>query len=40
VDPQITLVTLGVDDLPRAVAFYRDVKPPIREDGRIAFPRG
>ncbi|MGQ0590424.1 MAG: VOC family protein [Sphingosinicella sp.] len=22
--PRITLVTLGVDDLPRAVAFYRD----------------
>ncbi len=23
-EPRITLVTLGVDDLPRAVAFYRD----------------
>src|SRR3982751_2443470 len=22
--PRITLITLGVDDLPRAVAFYRD----------------
>jgi catechol 2,3-dioxygenase-like lactoylglutathione lyase family enzyme len=22
--PRITLLTLGVDDLPRAVAFYRD----------------
>jgi len=23
-DPRITLLTLGVDDLERAVAFYRD----------------
>ena len=24
-EPRVTLITLGVDDLPRAVAFYRDV---------------
>lgn len=53
-EPRVTLITLGVDDLERAVTFYRDVvgwapasivevarNPfwPVREDGRIDFPR-
>jgi hypothetical protein len=43
--PRITLVTLGVDDLPRAVAFYRDglgwktegIVGEQFEDGAVAF---
>jgi catechol 2,3-dioxygenase-like lactoylglutathione lyase family enzyme len=43
--PRITLITLGVDDLPRAVAFYRDglglatdgIIGTEFEDGAVAF---
>lgn len=43
--PRITLITLGVDDLPRAVAFYRDglgwktegIVGEQFEDGAVAF---
>jgi len=40
VEPRITLITLGVDDLPRAVAFYRDVvgwQPASVPDDDVAF---
>ena len=39
-EPRVTLVTLGVDDLPRAVAFYRDVvgwEPASVVDDDVAF---
>jgi catechol 2,3-dioxygenase-like lactoylglutathione lyase family enzyme len=40
VEPRITLITLGVEDLPRAVAFYRDVvgwQPASVVDDEVAF---
>lgn len=40
VEPRITLITLGVDDLPRAVDFYRDVvgwQPASVVDDDVAF---
>ena len=38
-DPRITLLTLGVDDLERALAFYRDgLWPPI-QDSRLSAER-
>jgi predicted lactoylglutathione lyase len=40
VEPRVTLITLGVDDLPRAVAFYRDVvgwQPASVVDDDVAF---
>ncbi|HXV09332.1 MAG TPA: VOC family protein, partial [Burkholderiales bacterium] len=44
-EPRITLITLGVDDLERAVAFYRDgmglktegIVGQEFEDGAVAF---
>ena len=39
-EPRVTLVTLGVDDLTRAVAFYRDVvgwEPASVVDDDVAF---
>jgi uncharacterized protein len=39
-EPRVTLITLGVDDLPRAVAFYRDVvgwQPASVVDDDVAF---
>lgn len=38
-EPRISLVTLGVDDLDRAVAFYQALgwPPPARPDGDVAF---
>ena len=38
-DRRLSLVTLGVTDLPRAIAFYRDVVgwPPTIEQGDVAF---
>ena len=43
VEPRITLVTLGVEDLPRAVTFYRDVvgwTPASDQDGVAFFDLG
>lgn len=43
VEPRITLITLGVDDLPRAIAFYRDVvgwTPASDQDGVAFFDLG
>jgi predicted lactoylglutathione lyase len=40
VEPRVTLITLGVDDLDRAVAFYREVvgwAPASVVDGDVAF---
>jgi uncharacterized protein len=39
VEPRLTLVTLGVEDLDRAIAFYRDVIgwSPASTDGGVAF---
>ena len=39
-EPRITLISLGVDDLPRAIAFYRDVvgwEPASTPDDDVAF---
>lgn len=38
-DPRLSIVTLGVDDLEEAVAFYRDGLglPELESDGEIAF---
>jgi uncharacterized protein len=38
-EPRVTLITLGVEDLPRAVAFYRDVVgwPPASDLDEVAF---
>jgi len=42
-DPRLTLVTLGVDDLDRSIAFYRDVvgwAPASTDDGVAFFDLG
>ena len=35
--PRITLITLGVDDLERSLAFYRDFEDPDRHLWEIAW---